>query len=40
MPDLTELVEVKPDEPFILHPGIRAGLDAGTRGSPTIWWPG
>ena len=21
MPDLTELVEVKPDEPFILHPG-------------------
>src|SRR4249919_3343553 len=21
MPDLTELVEMKPDEPFILHPG-------------------
>ena len=29
MPDLTELVEVKPDEPFILHPGeFVLGLDA------------
>ena len=32
MDDLTEQVEVKDGEPFILHPGrVRAGADAGAR---------
>src|SRR4029453_10020525 len=34
MPDLTELVEVKPDEPFILHPG--EFVLASTRERPPL----